>query len=128
MAADPTIISGALIGGGLILGGGAIGAGITHKAGMAQPLHYWVPSIAPSGMVFVKGDRYGPALQGSLLVGSLKFRYLARLTIDGTRVVKEDKLLPELGQRVRDVREGPDGFIYLLTDERDGQLLRLQTR
>lgn len=107
-------------------GGGAIGAGITQKAGMEQPLHYWVPSIAPSGMVFVKGDRYGPAFQGRLLVGSLKFRYLARLTLDGTRVVKEDKLLPELGQRVRDVREGPDGFIYLLTDERNGQLLRLR--
>jgi len=106
-------------------GGGAIGAGITHKVGMEQPLHYWVPSIAPSGMAFVKGDRYGAAFQGRLLVGSLKFRYLARLTLDGTRVVKEDKLLPELGQRVRDVREGPDGHIYLLTDERNGQLLRL---
>jgi len=109
-------------------GGGAIGAGLTQKAGMAQPLHYWVPSIAPSGMVFVKGDRYGPAFRGSLLVGSLKFGYLARLTLDGTRVVKEDKLLPELGQRVRDVRESPDGFIYLLTDERNGQLLRLLPR
>lgn len=107
-------------------GGGAIGDGITQKAGLEQPLHFWVPSIAPSGMVFVKGDRYGPAFQGRLLVGSLKFRSLVRLTLDGTRVVKEDRLLPGLGQRVRDVREGPDGFIYLLTDERDGQLLRLR--
>jgi glucose/arabinose dehydrogenase len=107
-------------------GGGTIGDGLTRKAGMEQPLHYWVPSIAPSGMAFVKGDRYGPAFQGRLLVGSLKFRYLARLTLDGTRVVKEDRLLPDLGQRVRDVREAPDGFIYLLTDDRNGQLLRLR--
>ena len=109
-------------------GGGAIGEGLTRQAGMEQPLHHWVPSIAPSGMAFVRTERYGKAWQGSLLVGSLKFRYLARLTLDGTRVVQEEKLLPDLGQRVRDVREGPDGFIYLLTDERNGQLLRLQPR
>ncbi len=106
-------------------GGGAIGDGITEKAGLEQPRHYWVPSIAPSGMAFVTTDRYGPAWKGSLLVGSLKFRYLARLSVDGARVVGEEKLLPKLGQRVRDVREGPDGFIYLLTDARDGELLRL---
>lgn len=109
-------------------GGGAIGEGLTRQAGMEQPLHYWVPSIAPSGMAFVRGDRYGKDWQGSLLVGSLKFRYLARLTLDGRRVVREEKLLTDLGQRVRDVREGPDGFIYLLTDERNGQLLRLRAR
>ena len=107
-------------------GGGVIGKGITRQDGMEQPLHHWTPSIAPSGMAFVTSERYGPDWQGRLLVGSLKFRYLARLTLDGTRVVREDKLLPELGQRVRDVRQGPDGFIYLLTDERNGQLLRLQ--
>ena len=107
-------------------GGGTIGEGLTSKAGLEQPLHYWKPSIAPSGMAFVKSDRYGKDWQGSLLVGSLKFRYLARLVLDGERVLREDKLLPDLGQRVRDVREGPDGLIYLLTDERDGQLLRLK--
>lgn len=107
-------------------GGGKIGDGITAKQGMEQPLHQWTPSIAPSGMVFVRTDRYGPAWTGSLLVGSLKFRYLSRLEIDGTRVVREERLLPELGQRVRDVREGPDGLIYLLTDDRNGQLLRLK--
>jgi glucose/arabinose dehydrogenase len=79
-------------------------------------------------MAFVTSERYGKAWQGSLLVGSLKFRYLARLELDGARVVKEDKLLPDLGQRVRDVREGPDGFMYLLTDDRNGQLLRLVPR
>lgn len=107
-------------------GGGPIGEGITAKAGMEQPLHYWTPSIAPSGMDFVRTARYGSAFRGNLLVGSLKFRYLARLVFDGTRVVREDKLLTNLGQRVRHVREGPDGFIYLLTDERNGQLLRLR--
>ncbi|MDP2417572.1 MAG: PQQ-dependent sugar dehydrogenase [Hydrogenophaga sp.] len=109
-------------------GGGAIGQGLTEKPGLEQPLHHWTPSIAPSGMAFVTSERYGKAWQGSLLVGSLKFRYLARLELDGARVVKEDRLLPELRQRVRDVRQGPDGFIYLLTDDRNGQLLRLVPR
>lgn len=107
-------------------GGGKIGEGLTSRPGLEQPLLHWTPSIAPSGMAFVKSERYGKDWQGSLLVGSLKFRYLARLVLDGTRVVREEKLLPELAQRVRDVREGPDGFIYLLTDDRDGQLLRLK--
>ncbi len=107
-------------------GGGKIGEGLTSKPGLEQPLLHWTPSIAPSGMAFVRSERYGKDWQGNLLVGSLKFRYLARLVLDGDRVVREDKLLPDLGQRVRDVREGPDGFIYLLTDERNGQLLRLK--
>lgn len=109
-------------------GGGRIGEGITAKAGLEQPVHYWTPSIAPSGMAFVRSDRYGKDWQGSLLVGSLKFRYLARLEIKGDRVVREEKLLPDLKQRIRDVREGPDGFIYLLTDEGSGQLIRLVPR
>lgn len=107
-------------------GGGAIGEGITARPGLEQPLHQWTPSIAPSGMVFVRSDRYGPDWKGSLLVGSLKFRYLSRLQVDGTRVLREERVLPQLGQRVRDVREGPDGLIYLVTDDRNGQLLRLK--
>lgn len=106
-------------------GGGAIGEGLKAKPGLEQPLHHWTPSIAPAGMVFVSTDRYGPGFKDSLLVASLKFRYLARLQLDGTRVVREDKLLTDIGQRLRDVREGPDGTLWLLTDERDGQLLRL---
>ena len=106
-------------------GGGAIGAGITSKAGMEQPVHYWVPSIAPSGMAFVGSERYGKDWQGNLLVGSLKFGYVARLQLSNGKVTQEDKLLPDLKQRVRDVRQGPDGFIYLLTDASRGQLLRL---
>lgn len=106
-------------------GGGKIGEG-TAKHGMEQPLHYWVPSIAPSGMTFVTGLRYGTAWQGSLLVGSLKFGTVHRLELAGGKVVREHKLLEGMGGRIRDVRQGPDGFIYLLTDSRDGKLLRLQ--
>jgi len=105
--------------------GWAIGDGLTAKEGMEQPLHYWTPSIAPSGMSFVRSERYGKSWQGSLLVGSLKFAYLARLEINGQRVVREEKLLQGLDQRIRDVREGPDGYIYLLTDAANGQLIRL---
>lgn len=110
-------------------GGGAINGGLRSQPGLAQPLHHWTPSIAPSGMSFLRSQRYGSAWQGQLFVGSLKFRYLARLELDLTgsqpRVLREHKLLPDLGQRVRDVREGPDGLLYLLTDERNGQLIRL---
>lgn len=109
-------------------GGGPIGEGITAKPGLEQPLHHWTPSIAASGMAFVSSERYGRDWVGNLLVGSLKFRYLARLTLDGAKVVKEERLLPDLKDRVRDVRQGPDGFVYLLTDERDGELLRLLPR
>jgi len=107
-------------------GGGKMGEG-TAKAGMEQPLHYWVPSIAPSGMAFLTSTRYGPAWKGSLFVGSLKFGTLHRLEIgpDG-KVRREDKLLQGNGERIRDVRQGPDGLLYLLTDSPQGRLLRLQ--
>jgi glucose/arabinose dehydrogenase len=105
-------------------GGGPIGEGITHKAGMEQPLHYWVPSIAPSGMVFLTSDRYGAAMMGNLFVGSLKFGYLDRIELAGGKVVREHKLLEGIG-RVRDVRQGPDGLLYLLTDEGNGKLVRV---
>nr|WP_245844693.1 PQQ-dependent sugar dehydrogenase [Noviherbaspirillum humi] len=106
-------------------GGGPIGEGITAKAGMEQPVHYWTPSIAPSGMAFLHSDRYGQAWRGSLFIGSLKFKYLARLEISDGKVTKEEKLLTDLKQRVRDVKEGPDGLLYLLTDEAPGQVLRV---
>ena len=105
-------------------GGGPIGEGITHKAGMEQPLHYWVPSIAPSGMAFLTSDRYGPSMKGNLFVGSLKFGYLSRLEIANGKVVRESKAL-EIGERVRDVRQGPDGYLYLVTDEDNGRLIRV---
>jgi glucose/arabinose dehydrogenase len=87
-----------------------------------------VPSIAPSGLAWLSSTRYGKAWQGSLFTGSLKFGYLARLTLQGQRVVAEEKLAVSDGQRVRDVRQGPDGLLYLLTDAPQGRLLRLLPR
>ena len=109
-------------------GGGKIGDGLTNKAGMEQPLHYWVPSIAPSGMAFLTSDRYGKAWRGNLFVGSLKFGYLNRIELSAPfagNVVRENKLLTEVGERIRDVRQGPDGLLYVLTDSRQGRLIRL---
>lgn len=100
--------------------GTKIGEG-THKAGMAQPLYKWVPSIAPSGMAFYDGDAI-PAWRGSLFIGSLKFHQLVRLVLDGDKVMAEERLLDGIG-RVRDVRVGSDGLLYLLVD---GRVLRLQ--
>lgn len=100
-----------------------IGEG-TRKPGMQQPIHYWVPSIAPSGMTFYTGDRF-PAWRGDLFIGSLKFRLLVRLRLDGERVLHEERMLADELGRIRDVRQGPDGLIYLLTDADDGKLVRL---
>ncbi|WP_428000635.1 PQQ-dependent sugar dehydrogenase [Acidovorax sp.] len=105
-------------------GGGKVGEG-TAKAGMEQPVHYWVPSIAPSGMAFLTSDRYGAAWRGSLFVGSLKFGTLHRLEVAGGKVQREEKLLQGNNERIRDVRQGPDGWLYLLTDSPQGRLLRL---
>ncbi|GAB2185568.1 PQQ-dependent sugar dehydrogenase [Roseibium sp. LAB1] len=104
--------------------GSKIGEG-TAKEGMEQPIHYWDPSIAPSGMAFVTSDRY-PDWQGDLLVGALAGRHLARIDLQDGRVVGEEKLLTDLNERIRDVRQGPDGYLYVLTDSNDGRLLRLQ--
>ncbi|MBA3058632.1 MAG: PQQ-dependent sugar dehydrogenase [Gammaproteobacteria bacterium] len=109
-------------------GGGKISDGATAKSGMEQPLHYWVPSIAPSGMAFLSSQRYGQAWVGNLFVGSLKFGYLDRIELSKPfkgQVVREHKLLAELGARIRDVRQGPDGLLYVLTDEARGRLIRL---
>ena len=98
------------------------------KAGFEQPLHHWVPtSIAPSGMAFLSSDRYQaryPDWKGSLFIGALRGQALVRLTLDGRRVTAEQRLL-EGQARIRDVRQGPDGWLYLLTDGAGGQVLRL---
>lgn len=107
-------------------GGGKIGDGITAKDGMEQPLHYWVPSIATSGMAFLTSDRYGAGWKGNLFVGSLKFGYLDRIELKDGKVVAEHKLLADSRARIRDVKQGPDGLLYVLTDESDGKLLRLR--
>jgi glucose/arabinose dehydrogenase len=104
--------------------GASIGEG-TAKAGMEQPVYYWDPSIAPSGMMFYTGNRF-PQWRGNLFVGALSFQLLTRLELNGDRVVAEERLLRGYGQRIRDVRQGPDGYIYLLTDESDGRLVRLE--
>ena len=109
---------------GIDYSGAPIGEG-THKEGMAQPIHYWVPSIAPSGMAFYDGEAF-PEWQGDLFVGALRSRLLARLELDGEQVVAEERLLEDAIGRIRDVEVGPDSYLYLLTDESDGALYRLE--
>jgi len=87
----------------------------TSLPGMEQPLHYWVPSIAPCGMTFITGNKY-PAWEGNLLVGSLKFNYLNRIVLENNKVVKEEKLLENMG-RIRNVRQAPDGYIYVAIEQ-----------
>ena len=109
---------------GIDYNGEPIGAGITAQAGLEQPLYYWDPVIAPSGMAFYDAALF-PAWKGSLFVGSLKEKHLARLTLDGDRVVGEERLLTDLDERIRDVRVGPDGAVYVLTDNEHGRVLKL---
>ena len=104
--------------------GARIGEG-TARADIVPPVALWVPSIAPSGMSFLTSDRY-PGWQGNLFVGALRGQMLVRLQLDGRKLVKEERLLTDLGARIRDVRQGPDGWLYLLTDARDGKLIRLE--
>ena len=101
-----------------------IGEG-THKEGMAQPVHYWVPSISPSGLMIYDADRF-PAWQGSFFAGALSGELLVRLEVADGKAVVEERMLEDLEERIRDVRQGPDGLIYLLTDHPDGMLLRLE--
>jgi len=100
-----------------------IGEG-TAKAGMEQPVYYWDPSIAPSGMAFYTGSLF-PEWKGNLFVGALRGQALHRLVLDGERVAAEEVLLSDLGERIRDVRSGPDGALWLLTDNPEGRVLRL---
>ncbi len=97
----------------------------TARAGMEQPVTYWSPSIAPSGLTVYRGDRF-PRWDGNLFVGALRARLLVRLELDGERVVHEERLLAGFGNRIRDVRTGPDGLIYLLLDENDAAIWRLE--
>jgi glucose/arabinose dehydrogenase len=107
--------------------GGAITGGITAKEGMEQPVYYWDPVIAPGGMTFYTGDLF-PAWKGSLFIGGLGSQALVRLDMEGERVTGEERLLTDLQperERIRDVQQGPEGAVYLLTDNAAGRLLKL---
>ena len=96
------------------------------KAGFESPLKHWVPlSIVPSGMAFLTSERY-PGWKGSLFIGALRGEALVRLTLDGRKIVAEERLLESRKERIRDVRQGPDGWLYVLTDNADGQILRIE--
>ena len=109
---------------GIEYSGRPISGAVTARSGIEQPVYYWDPVIAPSGAVFYTGDAF-PAWRGSLFVGSLGQERLVRLTIDNARVTGEEHLLIDRSQRVRDVRQGPDGFLYIVTDQRNGELWRI---
>jgi aldose sugar dehydrogenase len=103
--------------------GASIGEG-TAKAGLEQPVYYWDPVIAPSGAVWYTGDKY-PGWKGSLFVGSMQPGALVRLVVENDKVKTEERYLGELGDRIRDVQQGPDGLLYVVTDEGDGRVLRV---
>ena len=97
----------------------------TARQGMEQPVHHWVPSIATSGLALYEGEKF-PRWRGSVFVGGLAGTHLARLRVDGGRVVEQEKLLADRNQRIRDVRVGPDGLLYVLVDASGAPLLRLE--
>ena len=109
---------------GIDYSGAKIGSG-THRDGMEQPIKYWVPSIAPSGMAFYTGSLF-PNWRGSLFVGALAGQMLVRLDVSGETISKEERLLQNLRERIRDVRQGPDGALYLATDSNNGRILRVR--
>jgi aldose sugar dehydrogenase len=104
---------------------GEIISEIQEKEGMESPLYQYTPSIATSGIAIYDGDRF-PRWRGNVFVGALALQHLSRVVFDGTRAVSEERLLEGFGERIRDVRNGPDGYIYLLTDSAEGRILRLE--
>ena len=110
---------------GIEYSGGPIKNGATSAPGMEQPLYYWDPVIAPSGMQFYDGSAF-PGWRGDIFIGGMKDKRLVRLKLDGDRVVGEEHLLTDRGQRIRDVRQGPDGFLYVVTD--GGELWRIKPK
>ena len=104
--------------------GSPVGTGKATMADVDDPLWHWTPSIAPSGMTFYTGDLF-PAWKGNLFNGALKFQLLSRLEIKDGKVIKEERMLQGLNERIRDVRQGPDGALYLLTDNSAGRILRV---
>ena len=111
---------------GLDYSGARIGVGAV-KDGMEQPVYYWDPVIAPSGMIFYTGDKF-PAWKNNIFVGGLASNALVRLELENGRLTKEERYLHDLHERIRDVQQGPDGYIYVITDSGDGRILRLMPR
>jgi glucose/arabinose dehydrogenase len=109
---------------GLAYSGAKIGEG-ARKAGLEQPVWYWLPSIAPSGLAFYTSSRI-PEWSGNLFAGALRGNFLSRLVLDGDRVIHEERLFEGLKARIREVRQGPDGLLYLLTDSPEGRILRIE--
>jgi glucose/arabinose dehydrogenase len=103
--------------------GARIGEG-TAKAGMEQPVYYWDPVIAPGGLAFYTGDAF-PSWRGSLFIGGLASRVLVRLTLENGKVAREERLLADQRERFRAVAQGPDGALYLTTDNPNGRVLRV---
>lgn len=104
--------------------GTPVGRGKSKMPGMEQPIYQWTPVISPSGMAFYTGDLF-PRWKGNLFVGGLTAQALVRLELDGAKVTHEERLLRELSMRIRDVAQGPDGTLYVITDEEDGMILKL---
>jgi glucose/arabinose dehydrogenase len=109
---------------GIEYSGRPIPGAVTAREGTEQPVYYWDPVIAPSGMQFYTGDAF-PAWRGSVFIGGMKATSLVRLTLDGGRVTGEEHLLTDRGQRIRDVRQGPDGALYVVTDAANGELWKI---
>jgi glucose/arabinose dehydrogenase len=112
---------------GIEYAGGPIEGAVTNRPEFVQPVYYWDPVIAPSGAQFYTGDAF-PAWRGNLFVGSLKEKRLVRLKLEDRRVSGEEHLLVDRNQRVRDVRQGPDGALYLVTDQQNGELWKITPR
>lgn len=112
---------------GIEYAGGAVGQGITSKPGLEQPVYYWRPSIATSSLLLYTGDLF-PEWKGNLIVGSLKYMQVQRLVLKDGEVVAHEVLADEIGDRVRDVRQGPDGAIYLVTDDANGRIVRMEPK
>lgn len=113
-----------VIGYGLNYDGSKVGEGV-EKAGMEQPVFYWDPVIAPSGMAIYTGNRYGPEWKGNIFVGSMNPGALVRLVMQNGAVAQEYRYLGELSSRIRDVKQGPDGYLYVATDESNGRIIRV---
>ena len=112
---------------GIEYSGAPIDGAVTAREGYEQPVYYWDPVIAPSGMQFYTGDAFS-AWRGSVFIGGMRATGLVRLTLKDDRVTGEEHLLTDRGQRVRDVREGPDGALYVVTDAASGELWKITPR